>query len=551
VNVSGTARQPPAPPFAEEAMARATASERIDGNRLVLQFDGPSTFDSWLDAIAGAEEFIHFENYILRNDLVGREFREALIERARAGVQVRVLHDWVGCWATPRRFWRPFREAGVEVRAFNPPSIRDPFGLPQRDHRKLVVVDGKVAFIGGFCVGQEWAGTRDQPPWRDTGVQIQGPAVAHAARTFQRIWAELGPPVPRELEVDPGRILGQGESAVWLIEGLPWRSRVYRATQLLASVARERIWITDPYFVAPRTVAEALGAAARDGVDVRILLPAHNNWPLVGRLSRGGYRSLLEAGVRIFEWEGPMIHAKTAVVDGRWSRIGSSNLNAASLLGNWELDVGILDPAMASQMEALFLADLTSAVEIVLPRRATSTAREAGAPGPSVESAAVRPVAHHGSGLQGPGGEREGEVQSPDRDEGDPGHGVASLDREGSLQDRWRAWTRSAPGSRILTLPDLVRAGSSLGDAIAGRRVVGPEDRTVLGTTAALLLIGAGVSAFLPRFVGWTLAVLLGWFGLVLGFRAGLQAWRARHESATPSDPEQEANPQGKGEERT
>lgn len=502
-------------------MARVTASERIDGNRIDLQFDGPTTFDSWLEAIAGARRFVHFENYILRDDLVGREFRAALIERARAGVQVRVLHDWVGCWATPRRYWRPFRDAGVEVRAFNPPSIRDPFGLLQRDHRKLVVVDGEVAFIGGFCVGQEWAGTRDQPPWRDTGVEIRGPAVAHAARTFERIWAELGPSVPDDLRADPEAVPVGGNSSVWLIEGLPWRSRVYRATQLLASVARERIWITDPYFVAPRTVAEALSAAARDGVDVRILVPAHNNWPLVGRLSRGGYRPLLEAGVRIFEWEGPMIHAKTSVVDGSWSRIGSSNLNASSLLGNWELDAGVLDSGLAAQMEALFLADLTSAVEIVLPGRERATPGRAAKPsGPAL----ARPPASRGLART--------DDDAPEAEE--PAGGRASLDQEGSFQERWRAWTRSSPGSRILTLPDLVRAGSSLGDAIAGRRVVGPEDRTVLGTTAVLLLIGAVLSAFLPRFVGWTLAVLLGWFGLVLGFRAGLQAWRARRESPPP-----------------
>jgi len=497
--------------FAEEAMARATASRRIDGNHLLLQFDGPSTFDSWLEAIARARTFVHFENYILRDDDIGRQFREALTERARAGVQVRVLHDWMGCWATPRRFWRPFREAGVEVRAFNPPTIRDPFGLLQRDHRKLVVVDGEVAFIGGFCVGQEWAGTRTDPPWRDTGVEIRGPAVAHAARTFQRIWAELGSPVPSELDEEPDTVPAQGDTPVWLIEGLPWRSRVYRATQLLSSLARERIWITDPYFVAPRPVAEALMAAARDGVDVRILLPAHNNWPLVGRVSRGGYRALLEAGVRIFEWEGPMIHAKTSVIDGTWSRIGSSNLNASSLLGNWELDVGVLDRGMAAQVEALFLADLTSSVEIVLPGRERDSA---------------------GARRRVPSDTLPGEFGGPSDAEGSdrPGHGVTSLDQEGSFQERWRAWTRSPPGSKTLTLADLVRAGSSLGDSIAGRRVVGPEDRVVLGTTAALLLGGALLAAFLPRLVGWSLAVILGWLGLVLGVRAVLQAWRARHE---------------------
>ncbi len=467
-------------------MSRATASSRIDGNLLALQFDGPTTFDAWLEAIEGARRYVHFENYILRDDPLGREFRDALIERARAGVQVRVLYDWVGCWATPRRYWRPFREAGVEVRAFNPPSFADPLGLFQRGHRKLVVVDGDLAFLGGFCVGQEWAGTREHPPWRDTGVEIRGPAAAVADQTFARVWGESGGTVPELLRADPDVVPHRGDSAVWLIEGRPWRSRVYRATQLMASWARDRLWITDPYFLAPRPVAEGLMAAARDGVDVRILVPAHNNWPWVGSLSRGGYRPLLQAGVRIFEWQGPMIHAKTSVVDGRWCRIGSSNLNAASLLGNWELDVGVLDEDLASQVQALFLADLASAVEIVLPGRETVPAGGLG-----------------------------------------PGLGTASLDEESSFT-HGRRGRKPAAGGQSLTLADLVRAGTTLGDAIAGHRVLGREDRVVLGTVAVLLLGIAVLAAFLPRVVGWTFAVIFGWVGLVLAVRAGVQSWKAR-----------------------
>ena len=134
-------------------------------------------------------------------------------------------------------------------------------------------------------------------------------------------------------------------------------------------MAQERLWITDPYFVAPGAVAEAIAEAAQSGVDVRVLVPANNNWPLVGSLSRAGYRYLLEQGVRIFEWQGEMIHAKSSVADGLWCRVGSSNLNAWSLLGNWEIDVGILDASLGGQLEGVFLADLASSSEIVLPGR--------------------------------------------------------------------------------------------------------------------------------------------------------------------------------------
>ena len=469
-------------------MSRATASSRIDGNEIALQSDGPSAFDAWITSIERAHRFIHFENYILRDDPIGRRFRDALTERARAGVQVRVLYDWMGCWATPRSYWKPFKESGVQVRAFNPPSVGDPLGILQRDHRKLVAVDGEVAFLGGFCVGQEWAGTQTETPWRDTGVEIRGPAAAAAARTFERIWSERGGEVPPEARSDPERSEPVGGSSAWLIEGIPQRSRVYRAMQLMASVAESRLWITDPYFLAPRPVSAALMAAARDGVDVRVLVPAHNNWPWMGSLSRGGYRSLLRAGVRIFEWEGRMIHAKTSVVDSRWCRIGSSNLNAASLLGNWELDLGVLDPALAAEVEGLFLADLASSVEIVLP-------------GQAEESKTV------------------------------PGLGTAPLDPGRLFLDRGRIRQWMSPGGQSLTIADLARAGSVLGDAIAGRRVVGREDRVVLVTVAVLLLAFALLGALFPRALGWGLSGVVGWVGLVLAVRSASQAWRARREA--------------------
>jgi len=478
----------------EWALHRATGAARVDGNAIRLQFDGPDTFDAWIEAIDLARHYIHFENYILRDDRVGRVFRDALVRKARDGVQVRVLYDWVGCWATRRRYWRPFREAGAEVRAFNPPSLRDPLGILQRDHRKVVCVDGAIAFVGGFCVGEEWAGDGKNPPWRDTGLEIRGPAASACARAFERTWAQMGHPVPPEVRSHPEAVERAGTVPAWIIEGEPWRSRVYRETQLLAAKARDRIWITDPYFVAPFPVAEALTAAARDGVDVRVLLPAHNNWPLVGSLSRGGYRNLLSEGVRLFEWQGPMIHAKTMVVDGLWSRVGSSNLNSASLLGNWEIDVGVLDEDLATQMEALFLADLASSVEIILP---------------SADRRRARP----GEKTLG-GGEP---VQS-------------TLDPGRTIQERLERWRAGPRGASPWRVADLVRAGSALGDAIAGRRTLGREDRTVLGTLALIALATAVLAGFFPWIVGWIVAFLTGWLGIVLGVRSLHQARRARRE---------------------
>ncbi len=482
--------------FPGRAIARATGSPRIEGNQLSLQFEGALTFEAWIDAIQSARRFVHFENYIVRDDRIGREFRDVLVARAREGIEVRLLYDWVGCWATPRRYWKPFREAGVEVRAFNRPSLRDPLGIIQRDHRKLVCVDGTVAFLGGFCVGEAWAGLGDRPPWRDTGVEIRGPAAAAAARAFERIWVEEGDPIPESSRCDPSEVTPVGNSPVWLIEGAPWRTRVYRETQVVAAAAEYRIWITDPYFVAPPPVSDALAASARDGVDVRVLLPAHNNWPLVGSLSRGGYRGLLKAGVRLFEWQGPMIHAKTLVADGIWSRIGSSNLNAASLLGNWEIDVGVLDEDLARQLEGLFLADLGSSVEILLPRHWLALSRASGTDAKELDAA------HH-----------------------------VPIEASGTLQERLQHWGSITPGHRARwALADLVRAGSVLGEALAGRRPLGREDRTVLGTVSVVVLLLAGVAALLPALAGWMMATVLAWLGIVTGVRAFLEARRAAAE---------------------
>jgi len=474
-----------------QEVERATGSPTLAGNQIRLQFEGSSSFEAWIEAIDSAERFVYFENYVIRDDRVGRAFREALITKARQGVPVHVIFDWVGCWATPRRFWKPLKDAGVQVRAFNPPALAfgDPLGLAQRDHRKLVAVDGQVAFVGGFCIGEEWAGTRTSAPWRDTGLEIRGPAARAAALAFERLWGEMGAPsfLASTLPDPPSA----GATPVWLIEGEPGRARVYRTLHLNAVRARTRIWITDAYFVAPRPLTEALAAAAQQGVDVRIVLPAHNNWPLVGSISRGGYRFLLENGVRLFEWQGAMIHAKTSVVDGTWCRVGSSNLNTASLIGNWEIDAGVLDRGLAEQLEGLFLADLASSREIVLP----ATRVRASVP------------------------YLPGERESP----------KVPLDPRGTLPERLERALEGG-GSRRVGMAPLVRAGSVLGGALAGNRPLGREDRTVLGTLAFATLVIAALAALLPEVVGWAVALLLFWFGSVMGFRAWAQARRGHAE---------------------
>jgi cardiolipin synthase len=493
-------------------LARATGSPTHEGNHIRLQFEGSATFETWIEAIDQARRFVYFENYVVRDDRVGRAFREALIGKARQGVPVLLIYDWLGCWATPRSYWRPLREAGVQIRAFNPPALAlgDPLGVLQRDHRKLVVVDGDVAFVGGFCVGDEWAGTATKPPWRDTGLEIRGPAVRAAALAFERLWGEMGE--PSFLAATLPRPDAAGGMPVWIIEGEPGKARVYRTLHLTAALARSRIWITDAYFVAPRSVSEALAAAAQQGVDVRILVPAHNNWPWVRSISRGGYRPLMESGVRIFEWQGPMMHAKTSVADGSWVRVGSSNLNAASLMGNWEMDVGVQDRGLAAQLEGLFLADLASSREIVLPRRRSTVAA----------------------------GDQPGLPRTVLPQE--------SLDPEGPLHLRLERQLRTLGSPGRLGMAPLVRAGSLLGGALAGSRRLGREDRTVLGTLSVMIIVAAVLAGIFPTLVGWTVAAAAFWFGTVTGIRALEQARRARTEEGHE---EMETTPQNESENAT
>jgi cardiolipin synthase len=354
----------------DRAAARASDAPLREGNRLVLLKDGPKTYDDWLAHISRAERWVHLENYIIRADEVGHRFGEALCKKAAEGVRVRVLYDWFGCLDTPRAFWRQLRSAGVEVRAVNPPMLGSPLGAIRRDHRKLLAIDGEYASTGGVCIADGWLVTSPETglPYRDTAVSVWGPAVADLEQAFAGTWTEAGKPLPDEERPRVEHIAAAGDEAVRVIIQEPRRMRTLRMLQLLTAAVEQRLWITDAYFLSMPILTQSLMAVARDGVDVRVLVPATNDLPWIGTLSRTGYRQFLEAGVRIFEYGGPMIHAKTLVADGRWSKVGSTNLNFSSLFANWEIDLTVDDPGFASQMEQLFEEDLAGAREVHLVR---------------------------------------------------------------------------------------------------------------------------------------------------------------------------------------
>lgn len=452
--------------LAEQAFSRAAGAPLVENNAVELLIDARVNFAAWLAAIRAAYSAILFENYIFRDDEVGREFRDALTERAHAGVRVRVLRDWLGCRGqSTAAFWAPLIAAGGEVRVYNPPRLSSPFGWLSRDHRKLLAVDNAIGFIGGICVSGKWLGdpARGIAPWRDTGVAVRGPAMGDIVRAFADSWTQLGEALPPDLLDTCTRCQPSGPIDLRVVATVPNTAGLYRLDQLIAGMARTNLWLTDAYFVGVTPYVQALAAAARDGVDVRLLVPGTSDVPMVGSLSRAGYRPLLEAGVRVFEWNGSMLHAKTAVADSRWARVGSSNLNLASWIGNCEIDVAIENVTFARRMEAQYQADLDNATEIVLkmsPRKRTAVTSESG----------WLPRAQGGSS------------------------------------------SRAAAGA--------LRLANSIAAAITDRRVLGAAESGPLLVAGIVLLVAAVLALIWPRVIAWPLAVIAIWIGasLIAGY---------------------------------
>ena len=422
--------------------------------------DAAEHFPAWLDAIRAAKHSILFESYLWEDDPVGREFAEALAERARSGVRVYVVYDWLGSfWAGA--LWTTLAAAGAHVRAFNPLRFDSPLGWLTRDHRKTIAIDGRVGFVTGLCVSARWNGdaSRGMEPWRDTGVEIRGPAVAEIEQAFAKVWHACGGgALPSECLTVASAIEPQGDTRLRVIAGMPSATGTYRIDLAIASFARKHLWLTDAYFVGTAAYVQALAAAARDGVDVRLLVPGASDIPALSPLSRAGYRPLLQAGVRVFEWNGTMLHAKSAVADGYWTRIGSTNLNIASWMGNYELDVAIENAEFAAAMASQFEVDLQRATEIVLTRR--------------------------------------NRVQRRDGDE-----------RPGSAR-------RAMSGSAGRAAAGAASVGSALGAALTGRRVLDSAESGLLAKMGAAILALSIVAAIWPHFVAWPAAVIGGWLGV-------------------------------------
>ena len=461
--------------LADRAFERTAGAQLVAGNRVRILKDAAENFPAWLEAIRAAERTVYFESYIIGNDRVGQEFVEALAERARAGVRVRLLYDWLGT-RTSRSLFAPLVAAGGAVRVFNPPRLDSPIGWLTRDHRKSIAVDGRVGFVSGLCVSARWLGdpVRRVDPWRDTGVEIRGPAVAEIERAFAQVWGACGGEAIDEAEfTPPDAIADAGDVSLRVIATVPNSGGLLRLDQLIAAAAEERLWLTDAYFVGVTGYVQALCAAARDDVDVRLLVPGASDLPVVGGISRAAYRPLLESGVRVFEWNGSMLHAKSAVADERWTRIGSTNLNIASWLTNYELDVAIEDDRFGAGMAAIYEQDLGNATEIVLGKRYR------------VRTSPASSAARHGR--------------------------------------------RALSGSAGRAAAGAVGVGAAVGAALTSRRSLGPAEANLLGVVALILIALAALAVLWPPALAYPIAVIAAWAGIVALLRART-LWRERRK---------------------
>jgi phosphatidylserine/phosphatidylglycerophosphate/cardiolipin synthase-like enzyme len=440
----------------------------VRGNSLRILRDGSENYPEWMKAIESAEKTIHLEMYIIHNDQTGRRFRDLMVEKARQGVKVRVLYDWVGSGGPlAYRMWKPAREAGVEVRAASPPNLNSLLGWASRDHRKLLTTDGSLAFISGLCMGDAWAGdpARGIAPWRDTGVEILGPAVADAEASFAEAWKKAGGSISAAEIPRRENLPKAGNVALRIIAASPDTAGLYRLDLMVAASVCNTLWLSDAYFIGTSAYLQALRSAALDGVDVRVLVPHGSDIQWIANVSRTLYRSLLEAGVRVFEWNGPMMHAKTAVADGKWARIGSTNLNIASWIGNWELDVVIEDEKLGRQMSQMFLEDLSNSTEIVLTRR--NKVR----PAQPLPAAAKAPIA-------------------------------------------------LGSGKNVLT--GVLRVGSAINTVVTGHRMLSRTESTSLLMISLVVLGLSAVALFLPKVIAYPVGVILVWVGILVLYR-GLQ----------------------------
>lgn len=361
----------------EEAIV---GSPLTTGNQVRLLLDGPATYQAMFTAILAAKDHINLETYILDDDEVGQRFAQALIDKQQQGVQVNLIHDSVGTLGTPATFFKRLTDSGIQVLEFNPINpltARKGWELNQRDHRKLLIVDGSIAILGGINISSVYSGgsfgkikhshPNGATAWRDTDLQLQGPVVAELQKLFLATWvSQKGAPLAtRNYFPKPQTFGRQVVRAIGSEPDEPF-SLIYATLLSAIGSAETSVYLTNAYFVPDPQLLAALEHAAKRGVDVQLILPSKSDSWLVFHAGRSYYTRLLRAGVKIFERHGVILHAKTALIDGVWATVGSTNLDWRSFLHNYELNAVVLGAEFGDQVRAMFHADLAASNTITL-----------------------------------------------------------------------------------------------------------------------------------------------------------------------------------------
>ncbi len=356
-------------------------SPLLAGNKVTLLQDGPATYAAMFAGIGAARDHIHMETYILEDDEIGRQFADALLAKQQQGVQVSLIHDGVGTLGTPAEFFQRLVSGGVQVTEFNPVNpltAKAGWDVNQRDHRKLLIVDGRVAFLGGINIssvyssGSSMRRTRPRPDnaqaWRDTDLQIEGPAVAELQKLFLQTW-EKQKGAPLATRVFFPALPRAGIDVVHSIGSSPddAYSLIYATLISAINAAEREVLLTNAYFVPDPQLVMSLKDAVARGVDVKLVLPASADSALVFHAGRSHYSDLLRSGIKIYERKEVLLHAKTALIDGVWSTVGSTNLDWRSFLHNQELNAVVLGAEFGARMRQAFEADLAQSRQITLP----------------------------------------------------------------------------------------------------------------------------------------------------------------------------------------
>ncbi len=353
-----------------------TESPLTKGNKVTLLVDGKAAYAAMFKAIQDARDHINLETYIIEDDETGRRFADLLLQKQAEGVRVNLIFDSVGSFGTPAPFFQRLRDGGIQVVEFNPLNPLKAHGhwhLAHPDHRKILIIDGKVAITGGINISKVYSSTpfrRDKDekatlPWRDTDVQIEGPAVAELQKLFLDTWQKQKGPELSERNYFPDLKEG-GNALVRVVGSTPGQDNRITFIVYVSAItfAEHSVHLTNAYFIPDDQTLDAFTDAARRGVDVKIILPSTSDSSLVLYAARYNYSELLKSGVKIYERRNALLHAKTAVIDGVWSTVGSTNMDFWSLLSDDEVNAVILSREFAGEMEKMFAMDLAESDQI-------------------------------------------------------------------------------------------------------------------------------------------------------------------------------------------